>query len=298
MGNNKNEIQKFRKELNKRGFFEDIILDKASLIMYASDAGISGWMYCLNKYKKIEVEKFKDLFSQVDNIVFPITITKMFDEVDNVRFEFCDDLGNTYYFICDYYYWNFKQILQYIIVKEDNSSEKQEWCCQIRINRGLFNYNQTIRDKDIELLKTSIRKSNKKGFNTNIVVEFNYNCYETATTKVIRKSGDKEIILEYPSEGSEFDRKVKDILFNINEGINIKKWIYNNVKPLLKEMLKIMEKDNISIYIGAKLNNEVYAEVTVTDNTVKRHTYTKVVSEERMIITTDIFSKKLDEFLN
>lgn len=297
MGNNKNEIKKFRKELNKRGFFEDIILDKATLIMYASDAGISGWMYYLNKYKKIEVKKFKDLFSQVDNIVFPITITKMFDEEDNVRFEFCDYLGNTYYFICDYYYLNFKQILQYIIIKEDSSPETQEWCCQMRINRGLVNY-KTITDKDIELLKTSIRKSNKEGFNTNIVVEFNYNCYETAATKVIRKSGDKEIILEYPSEGPEFDKKVKDILFNINEGINRKKWIYNNVKPLLKEMLKIMEKDDISIYIGAKLNNEVYAEVTVRNNTVKRHTYTKVVSEERIIITTDIFSKKLDEFLN
>ena len=63
MGNNKNEIQKFRKELNKRGFFEDIILDKASLIMYASDAGISVQkrflMIILNKLLSINTKKLK-----------------------------------------------------------------------------------------------------------------------------------------------------------------------------------------------------------------------------------------------
>ena len=44
--------------------------------------------------------------------------------------------------------------------------------------------------------------------------------------------------------------------------------------------------------------NDVYAEVTVTHNVVQRYTYTEVIREDRMVRTTNIFSKKLDKFLN
>ena len=63
-------------------------------------------------------------------------------------------------------------------------------------------------------------------------------------------------------------------------------------------MLEIIDKEDVSIYIGAELDNDVYAEVTVTHNVVQRYTYTEVIREDRMVRTTNIFSKKLDKFLN
>ena len=52
------EIEKFRKKLEKDGFFEDVILGQASVVLNETDGGISGWMYYLKKYKKIEVKRF------------------------------------------------------------------------------------------------------------------------------------------------------------------------------------------------------------------------------------------------
>ena len=96
--------------------------------------------------------------------------------------------------------------------------------------------------------------------------------------------------MEYPSKGAKFDKKVEDILFNIDEGSNINEWIYYNIKPLLKEMLEIIDKEDVSIYIGAKLDNEVFSEVTITNNIRQKYTYTKVVSDGRIVRIT-VFSK-------
>ena len=48
------EIEKFRKKLEKDGFFEDVILGQASVVLNETDGGISGWMYYLKKYKKMK----------------------------------------------------------------------------------------------------------------------------------------------------------------------------------------------------------------------------------------------------
>ena len=169
---------------------------------------------------------------------------------------------------------------------------------QILTDCNEFDNSQALTKENIELYKTLVSRLNIDGTHTDLKLEFNYNCYEEKTTKVIMNVGNKKIIMEYPSKEAEFDKKVEDILFNIDEGSNKSKWIYYNVKPLLKEMLEIIDKEDVSIYIGAELDNDVYAEVTVTHNVVQRYTYTEVIREDRMVRTTNIFSKKLDKFLN
>ena len=84
----KRKIKRFRKKLIKKGFFEDVILDKASVVLNDPDGGISSWMFYLKKYKEIEIKKLKDLFILLDEVEFPITITKMYGENNWVRFEF------------------------------------------------------------------------------------------------------------------------------------------------------------------------------------------------------------------
>ena len=72
MGRDEAKIKRFRKKLEKNGFFEDEIFDKSEFILQEQDGGISEWVYYLKKHEKLEVKKFKDLFSQLNEIIFPI----------------------------------------------------------------------------------------------------------------------------------------------------------------------------------------------------------------------------------
>ncbi len=45
MGKYEFKIKRFRKKLEKSGFFEDVILDKSEFVLKEQDGGISGWIY-------------------------------------------------------------------------------------------------------------------------------------------------------------------------------------------------------------------------------------------------------------
>ena len=293
MGKYEFKIKRFRKKLEKSGFFEDVILGQASVVVNETDGGISRWIYYLKKYDKLEVKKFKDLFSQLDEVRFPITITLAGGDSSTVSFCFKDREGNEYYF-SNMHYLKKNRLRTFLIGRRNSSIEPlvdRKFYYQILSDSyELDDYNQVIEKEDIELYKTSVVKLNEDGTNTNLFIEFSDDYYENSATRVIRKSKNKEIVLEYPSKGAEFDKKVEDILFNIDEGSNINEWIYYNIKPLLKEMLEIIDKEDVSIYIGAKLDNEVFSEVTITNNIRQKYTYTKVVSDGRIVRIT-VFSK-------
>lgn len=293
MGRDEAKIKRFRKKLEKSGFFEDVILGQASVVVNETDGGISGWIYYLKKYDNLEVKKFKDLFSQLDEVRFPITITLAGGDSRTVSFYFKDREGNEYYF-SNMHYSKKNRLRTFLIGRRNSSIEPlvdRTFYYQILSDSyELDDYNQVIEKEDIELYKTSVVKLNENGTNPNLFIEFSDDYYENSATRVIRKSKNKEIVLEYPSKGAKFDKKVEDILFNIDEGSNINEWIYYNIKPLLKEMLEIIDKEDVSIYIGAKLDNEVFSEVTITHNIRQKYTYTKVVSDGRIVRST-VFSK-------
>lgn len=257
MGRDEAKIKRFRKKLEKNGFFEDVIFDKSEFILQEQDGGISEWVYYLKKHGKLEVKKFKDLFSQLNEIIFPITITWAGKTSHTVRLYFKDREENEYYFF-NMHYLKKNRLRTFLIGRRNSSIEPlvdRTYYYQILSDSyELDDYNQVIEKEDIELYKTSVVKLNEDGTNTDLFIEFSDDYYENSATRVTRKSKNKEILMEYPSKGAEFDKKVEDILFNINAGSNKNKWIYYNVKPLLKEMMEIMEKEDVSIYIGAKLD--------------------------------------------
>ena len=59
----KRKIKRFRKKLIKKGFFEDVILDKASVVLNDPDGGISSWMFYLKKYKMAVLNRHFDYFN-------------------------------------------------------------------------------------------------------------------------------------------------------------------------------------------------------------------------------------------
>lgn len=278
------KIKRFRKELIKKGFFEDVILNKASVVLHTTDGGISSWIYYLKKYKKTEIKKFKDLFILLDEVEFPITITKMYGGSSSVRLSFEDKRGEEYYVI-NYHHLNYEELSKFIIGRRNSKIEPL-------IDRD-FHY-QISPDGDIKLYQSGVLKLNEDGTNTDLVVEFNYD-YDANFTKVIRKSykNDMQLVLEYPSKGNKIDERIKEFMLNIMDGSNV----YYDVVPILKNMLEIMDNKDISINIEAKFGGEIHSEVKVEHNTVQRYTFTKRVSRERRCKTTDIFKKDLEDFL-
>lgn len=257
MGGIERKIKRFRKELMKKGFFEDVIFDEASVTSYDPDGEISGWMYYLKKYKETEIKKFKDLFILLDEVKFPITITKMYGGNDWVRFAFKDKKGEEYYVI-NHHHLNYERLSKFIIGRRNSKIEPL-------IDRE-FHY-QISSDGDIELYQTVILKLNEDGTNTDLVVEFNYD-YDKNLTEVIRRSykKDMQLVLEYPSEGNKIDERAKEFMLNIVDGSNV----YYNVVPILKNMIEIMCKNDISINIEAKFGGEIYSAVKVEHSIVTK----------------------------
>lgn len=280
----KRKIKRFRKKLIKKGFFEDVILDKASVVLNDPDGGISSWMFYLKKYKEIEIKKLKDLFILLDEVKFPITITKMYGENNWVRFEFKDKIGKEYYAMNELIF-NYEELSKFTIGRRNSKIEPL-------IDRD-FHY-QILPDGDIKLYQSGLLKLNADGTNTDLVVEFNYD-YDKNFTKVIRKSykNDMQLVLEYPSKGNKIDEKVKALMLNIREGSNV----YYDVVPILKNMIEIMDKNDISINIASKFGGETHSEIKVEHNIVQSYTCTKRVSAERICKTIDVFKKDLKYFL-
>ena len=71
------EILLLRSNLERIGFYEDIIFESKAVKKDAKRV-ISQWIFCLEKYRGIRIQKFKHLFSELHEIVFPIKISKSY----------------------------------------------------------------------------------------------------------------------------------------------------------------------------------------------------------------------------
>ncbi len=54
MGRDEAKIKRFRKKLEKNGFFEDVIFDKSEFILQEQDGGISEWVYYLKNMENLK----------------------------------------------------------------------------------------------------------------------------------------------------------------------------------------------------------------------------------------------------
>lgn len=279
------EIRKLRKELNEKGFFEDVIFDKNCRTQndFEQDGGITRWVYYLKQYRGIELEKFKDLFIKLDEVKFPITITETYGDKSTVDIIFRDKKGNRFYLM--------NKHAMYAPFLNQFSIGRRNSAIEPFIDRT--NDYKIIEGGRIVHTKTVIMKLNEKGINTDEVIEFVYDAFGTKAT--IKYDNDyKKIAVEYQTKGAEVDEKVKEVLFNIYDE---DKTVFYDVKKLLVKMLEIIDKENVSIYIGAFLDGEVYAEVSIEKNKVNKYTRTEIINEGEMCRTTRIFSKTLDRFL-
>lgn len=64
------KVNLLRKTLEKSGFYEDIIFEN-KFVSEKVKKIVAKWMFNLQEFRDIEVKKFRDLFKELDEIVFP-----------------------------------------------------------------------------------------------------------------------------------------------------------------------------------------------------------------------------------
>lgn len=269
------KVALMRKKLEQSDFFEGVSFT-GDIIKEEIQKGVARWMFDLKKYKQIEIKKFKDLFSDSE-VTFPIEIEwAMFTTYININI--IDAYGNKYYMSNENAY-DYHRISEYSIGKRNDSSEPlidKELCYRI------------CKDGTNELIKTIFLKLNQDGSNSDTIGEI----YFDDITRITICSNYNKIKVEYPKRTEEFDEEVIKYLFECIET----KWYYYDVYPILKWMVGEM-KEHMSVHIVAEINGEIFSEIEIEDDIVKKYTSTQIISEEEMHTLKKVFVKELNEFL-
>lgn len=271
-----------RIRLEKSDFYEDIIFEK-KLVSKDVKRIVAEWMTNLQNYKQIRVEKFKELFNELDEIIFPIKI-KESHSYRSLEIEFLDDEGKEYYMSKRNLY-NYHNMKTYIIGRKNSSLEPL-------VDRD-FHY-KISEDKTIILTETGAMRLKQDGTNDDIAVDFCYDS-EKHTTEAKLKSyiSTNKIKIKYPTMSDEFDKMVLAFLFDSNET----KWYYYNVFPILKWIAATISDEKVSISITAEIEGEICSEIDVVNGIVQKYITTEIINEGEMHIIKKIFAKDLKIFL-
>lgn len=274
-----------RIRLEKNNFYNEILFKNKSVKRIVKNK-ISEWMYHLQNYKQIKFEKFKDLFIELKEVVFPITIIASYgSKSSNLDIELVDNIGHKYYM--SHRNYSYSDITNYIIGRRNSSLEPL-------INRD-FHYNICEDDTTIVLIQTTATRLKQDATNDDIVVDFDYDYQNHITEATLWSySSMDKIRIKYPTLNSELDKKVLEYLFSINDI----EWYYHDVLPILKWMVTEFLDKNVLIFIIAETNGEVSAEIDVVNGIVQKYTVTKIISESEIHICKVLLAQSLQEFLN
>ena len=275
-----------RLRLRERGFYEDISF-KDKLVEKKFKKNVAKWMVDLRRYKQIQVDKFKDLFTLLNEVVFPITIDYCHQSSYSLSMEFTDNNGHIYY-MSNINIYNHNSFDEYLIGRRANQLEPF-------VDRE-FHY-KICENKTIELLMSSAMKLDKYGLNDEFMVDFYYNEEEQETEALLEAYlyHDKIKII-YPTISDEFDKKVLQYLFSIGK----KSDYYYDVFPILEWIATEIPNKETSVLIVAcvsKDNDEISSEIQVVDGIVQRYVITKIISEDEVQKVTVKLSKSLEKFL-
>lgn len=274
-----------RLRLKESNFYEDVAF-RDKIVEKEFKKSVTKWLLNLQIYKKIQVDKFKDLFSKLSEVVFPITIDYCLGSY-SFHIKFVDDNEHMYYLSSSGIY-KYETLEEYLIGRRDSTLEPL-------VDRE-FHY-KICEDEIIKLIESDAMKLNEQGLNDDVVVEFYYN-EEKQTTRAMLKSYEvhNKIKIEYPTISDEFDKKVLGYLFSISKMSDY----YYDVFPILEWIVAQILKKEFSVSIVADVgedNEEISSEIQVLDGIVQRYVITKIISENEVQKFSINLSKSLDKFL-
>lgn len=271
----------FRARLEISGFYDGVTFQGKNVEKKVKKV-LAEWMFCLKEYKEIRVECFKDLFSKLHEVTFPIKIEEGYGSSLNIII--IDNKGTEYYMIKRGIYV-YNDMESYIIGRRNGLLEPL-------VDRD-FHY-KISKDGTITLIETGAMKLKEDVTNDDIVVDFCFDSKEHTTEATLKSyASNSKIKMKYTTMDDEFDKKVQEYLFNVNE----KNYYYYDVFPILKWMLSTLPSQNVSLSITAEVDDEICSEVDVVQGIVQRYAKTEIINEGEYRTSIDVFAKMIEDFL-
>ena len=290
-----------RAKLEKNEFFKNVTFEKESKIIKMNKKTqkilsknieknvkriLVEWVFYLQKYKEIKIKKFEDLFSGVDEIVFPIKVIECSgNKYIDIEIQIKDNKGKKYFIEFNIFY---KYIQNYTIDKIEDISESEIY------NEMTY---RICKNNSIKLINKRIirfKKYEKEEYKRDIEVELSYEL-EKNITKYVLKSivGNRKIEITCSTIDEEFEKNLLSYIFCINDN----EWYYYNVVPILKWIVNTISDEKISTSIKAEIEGEIVSEIDVQNGYVQKYTTTIIINESEVNIVKRILSKELKSFL-
>lgn len=238
------------------------------------------WVQRLQKYKNIKVNKFKDLFTKLDEVHFPVKIIQC-TAFYSVDVHLIDSKQERYYFINDDYFSN-----TYAIGRRNSSVEPF-------VDRD-FKF-KILKDDGITFIETGILELDDNGNNKHVSLNFAYDT-EKSTTSVILESYEYDITIEitYSIINDKLDKKIQKEILRMTET----KFYYNDVFPILVLICTQVNCKDMSISIVAKIKEDIYSQINVKNGIVKKYILTQIINEKESRRFKILLSKDLTTFLS
>lgn len=271
----------FRARLEISGFYDGVTFQGKNVEKKVKKV-LAEWMFCLKEYKEIRVECFKDLFSKLHEMAFPIKIEEGYGSSLNIII--IDNKGTEYYMTKRGIYV-YNDMESYIIGRRNGLLEPL-------VDRD-FHY-KISKDGTITLIETGAMKLKEDVTNDDIVVDFCFDSKEHTTEATLKSyASNSKIKMKYTTMDDEFDKKVQEYLFNVNE----KNYYYYDVFPILKWMISTLPSQNVSLSITAEVDDEICSKIDVVQGIVQRYAKTEIINEGEHRTSIDVFAKRIEDFL-
>lgn len=272
----------FRRRLKKQKFYQGITFESI-YIKKNAERVIASWIFNLKESKQIKVRKFKDLFENLKEVAFPITI-KFCNEMDILHINFVDREGKEYYMM--------KMDIHKRIELENYMIGRRNSILEPWIDR-VFTF-EICKDEFALLLETSATSLNRDGTNQDKNVKFVYNNPRVEAMLTLPDISAKIRIIYYNYLNEpEIDRSILKFLLYSDERI----WNYYDAVPILKWIVKLIPERNISVSIVAEVEETTLSAVEVVRGTVISHIFTTIVNESEMQVNKRLIKEELNQFL-
>ena len=253
----------WRYYVNKKRFMGRNVIEKSL------GDGFWKWLVSLRKFHDIYIRNFEYLFSQIDNISFPVKV-KMYSDLLSVT----DNDGRK--FKLNFIYYDDKSMRNFTIsqISEDI----------------LFAQTFSLSPNKMKLVGLSYSPSKI----SQREVKFQY---DTESTTATLNLFDYSLSVIYPHQESELDNKVLEYLWNVEQS---EKFFYD-LFPSFNFLLQFLQScHNIlitSCYSQAS-KDQLLSEIDLSNGIVTKYSYTEKKSHRTLCLYQMTISKSVEEFLH
>lgn len=277
-------LRKARENSLEMHFFDNVYFDAEEL----EAAGINekvlkddimDWMTRLKNSKNISINKFSDLFSKFEEIMFPITL---YGRPHSLKIK--DSIGNKYYL--HYFQLDYAKLGEYSIGKRFYPYDKEFGYCLKPEN-------------EVTLTDAGIIQLNENGNNGDHSLYIIYN-YQSDITAAILNTKTLELQITYPLSNHIYDEEISMYLFEI---ANQFKYV-DDVSFILKHLLNVLktleEKYSLTITSYMPTNNKrtMLSEISLTHGIVTNYSFSTRPSDSQICLTQMTICEDLEIFIS